>query len=476
MLIEKAKAYESTSYKGLFHFLRYVEQLQKYQVDYGEANTSDEMADTVRLMSIHKSKGLEFPIVIVSGMGKKFNTQDIQRKVVIHQDLGIGVDAVYLKERMQAPSFLKKMIQNETRLENLGEELRVLYVALTRAKEKLIITGTLKHAGEKQKQYERVKSQTERQLSFGLLQKAGSYLDFLIPALVRLDDPEWSEKVPIRVEILTEEDVLMESVMEEERKQIRREDIEAIDPEQLYDEEIRNHLMESYLFRYPYEEESRWKRKFSVSELKRAAHEPQPEEEESVRMFEKPEEEIIPKFRKGETKIRGAARGTAYHRILELLDFGKSYTMETLEEEIRQFVEAEKIDEASAGAVEREDILKFLQSDCAARMQKAAQNGKLKKEQPFVLGVEADRIYPENGGEKSGELLIVQGIIDLFFEEDGEIVLLDYKTDRVRTEEELTGRYRIQLEYYQEALEKSLGKHVKEKLIYSFALGKEIRV
>ena len=160
----------------------------------------------------------------------------------------------------------------------------------------------------------------------------------------------------------------------------------------------------------------------------------------------------------------------------ELLDFGKSYTMETLEEEIRQFVEAEKIDEASAGAVEREDILKFLQSDCAARMQKAAQNGKLKKEQPFVLGVEADRIYPENGGEKSGELLIVQGIIDLFFEEDGEIVLLDYKTDRVRTEEELTGRYRIQLEYYQEALEKSLGKHVKEKLIYSFALGKEIIV
>ena len=139
-------------------------------------------------------------------------------------------------------------------------------------------------------------------------------------------------------------------------------------------------------------------------------------------------------------------------------------------------MEAEKIDEASAGAVEREDILKFLQSDCAARMQKAAQNGKLKKEQPFVLGVEADRIYPENGGEKSGELLIVQGIIDLFFEEDGEIVLLDYKTDRVRTEEELTWRYRIQLEYYQEALEKSLGKHVKEKLIYSFALGKEIRV
>ena len=166
MLIEKAKAYESTSYKGLFHFLRYVEQLRKYQVDYGEANTSDEMADAVRLMSIHKSKGLEFPVVIVAGMGKRFNTQDIHSQMVIHQDLGIGVDAVYLKERMQAPTFLKKMIQNETRLENLGEELRVLYVALTRAKEKLILTGTLKSVEEKRKQYDRIRSQTGRPLAF----------------------------------------------------------------------------------------------------------------------------------------------------------------------------------------------------------------------------------------------------------------------------------------------------------------------
>ena len=187
MLIEKAKAYESTSYKGLFHFLRYVEQLRKYQVDYGEANTSDEMGDAVRLMSIHKSKGLEFPVVIVAGMGKRFNTQDIHSQMVIHQDLGIGVDAVYLKERMQAPTFLKKMIQNETRLENLGEELRVLYVALTRAKEKLILTGTLKSVEEKRKQYDRIRSQTGRPLAFGLLQKAASYLDFLVPALMRLE-------------------------------------------------------------------------------------------------------------------------------------------------------------------------------------------------------------------------------------------------------------------------------------------------
>ena len=476
MLIEKAKAYESTSYKGLFHFLRYVEQLQKYQVDYGEANTSDEMADTVRLMSIHKSKGLEFPIVIVSGTGKKFNTQDIQRKVVIHQDLGIGVDAVYLKERMQAPSFLKKLIQNETRLENLGEELRVLYVALTRAKEKLIITGTMKSIEEKQKHFERVRTQKERRLSFGMLQKAGSYLDFLIPALIRLDrtDPD-TRRPPICVETLTEEEVLMESVMEEERIQIHREDIESIDPEQVHDAELGEHLKQSVLFEYPYEYQSRWSRNFSVSELKRAAYEPETVEE-GVRLFEKPEKEIIPKFRKGETKVQGAARGTAYHRILELLDFARTYTEEELEKEIQRLVQEEKIDERSAEAVDRGDLLKFLQSECALRMQKAAKEGRLKKEQPFVLGVEAGRIYTGHPEEPGGELLIVQGIIDLFFEEDGEIVLLDYKTDRVRTGEELVSRYHLQLDYYQEALEKTLGKRVKEKLIYSFALGREIRV
>ena len=475
MLIEKAKAYESTSYKGLFHFLRYVEQLRKYQVDYGEANTSDEMGDAVRLMSIHKSKGLEFPVVIVAGMGKRFNTQDIHSQMVIHQDLGIGVDAVYLKERMQAPTFLKKMIQNETRLENLGEELRVLYVALTRAKEKLILTGTLKSVEEKRKQYDRIRSQTGRPLAFGLLQKAASYLDFLVPALMRLEqDHAKGAYPPIQVEVLTEEEILMESVIEEERRQIRREDIEAIDPDNVYDSKVHDHLRESWLFRYPYEEQSHWSRKFSVSELKRAAYEPQTEENP---LHEKSDEEIVPKFRRSqdETDISGAARGTAYHRILELLDYSCSYTRETLKAAIQRFVEDAKIDSVSVQSVNPDDLWHFLQSDCAARMQKAALSGKLRKEQPFVLGVEAGRVYQEADPERKEELLIVQGMIDLFFEEDGEIVLLDYKTDWVHNEEELVKRYQIQLDYYQEALEKSLGKRVKERLIYSFALGREIR-
>lgn len=470
MLIEKAKEYECSSYKGLFHFLRYVEQLQKYQVDYGEANTSDEMSDTVRLMSIHKSKGLEFPIVIVSGMGKKFNNQDIQKMVVIHQDLGIGAEAVYLKERMQISTFLKRMIQNEIRLENLGEELRVLYVAFTRAKEKLIVTGTLKNIEEKINQFARVKEQKELAFSFGVLQKAASYMDFLIPALVRLE-----KKVPIQTEILTEEEILMESVMEEERQKITRDDIISIDPRHVYEEGIRRQLTESFRFRYPYEIERNWNRKFSVSELKKAAF-PEDLEGEEMFLYHKPEEEIVPAFRKGTEELQGAQRGTAYHKLLELLDFSENYTEESLEKTICCLVKEEKIDKDAAQAVDRKDILLFLRSDCACRIQRAARKGKLKKEQPFVLGVDAGRIYSDYEEDRGKELILVQGIIDLFFEEEGEIVLLDYKTDRVRTEKELVERYRIQLEYYQEALEKSLRKKVKEKLIYSFALGREIRI
>ncbi len=149
MLVAKAAAYEGTSYKGLFNFVRYIEQLKKYNVDYGEANLADEQADTVRIMSIHKSKGLEFPIVIVAGMGKLFNTQDVKGSIVIHPELGVGMDVIDLKKRTKAPTLLKKVIQKQVAVENLGEEMRVLYVAMTRAKEKLILTGVCKDARTK---------------------------------------------------------------------------------------------------------------------------------------------------------------------------------------------------------------------------------------------------------------------------------------------------------------------------------------
>lgn len=477
MLIEKAKAFESSSYKGLFHFIRYIEQLKKYDIDYGEAITMDENADTVRIMSIHKSKGLEFPVVIAAGMGKRFNLQDITRKVVIHQDFGIGLDAVYLKERMQTASFLKKVIQKEIRLENLGEELRVLYVALTRAKEKLIMTGVVGDAAESLQKYERIRRREVLPLSFGTLASAGTYLDFLLPAMVRLEDRKRNgEEIPLRMDVISEKEILLETSLEEVQKQITREDIRAMDIHTVYDSQMKEKLSESFSFCYPYLEESGWSRKFTVSELKRRAYEPETAKEETdgEQLYKEDPEDIIPAFMKEEVAVEGASRGTAYHRILELLDFTATYTEKELNTAIASFVKENKITDEAAKAVGRKGILTFLGSECAGRIRKAALEGKLKKEQPFVFGIPASRIYDVSEGNE--ETILIQGIIDLYFEEDGEIVLLDYKTDWVKKEEELREKYRIQLDYYAEALEKSLGKKVKEKIIYSFALRKEIRV
>lgn len=212
MLIEKARAYESTSYKGLFHFVRYIEQLQKYDVDYGEASIEDEHADTVRVMTIHKSKGLEFPVVIVAGMGKRFNMQDARSAVALHAGMGVGLDAVNLEYRTKIPSIIKKVIQKEEALESLGEELRVLYVALTRAKEKLIITGTLSNPEDKISDGRVFQGNKRKELSFLQLSHAVTYWDFILPAVLR------TEGEPLKLQILHVEDVVKESIEEEEKK------------------------------------------------------------------------------------------------------------------------------------------------------------------------------------------------------------------------------------------------------------------
>ena len=207
MLMEKARAFESTSYKGLFHFVRYMEQLQKYDVDYGEANMEDEQSDTVRIMTIHKSKGLEFPIVIVAGMGKRFNLQDARSSAVLHARLGIGLDAVDLEQRTKSPSIIKKVIQKEEILDSLGEELRVLYVALTRAKEKLILTGTLSNVEKKMEEYTMVKWQDKEELTFERLSTASTYWDWVLPALQRI-----KSEIPVRMKILDVKEIVKESM------------------------------------------------------------------------------------------------------------------------------------------------------------------------------------------------------------------------------------------------------------------------
>ena len=466
MLVEKAAAFEKTSYKGLFNFVRYIEQLRKYDVDYGEANIADEQSDTVRIMSIHKSKGLEFPAVFAVGMGKRFNTQDMRGSVIIHPEWGVGIDAVDLKRRTKIPTFLKKVIQQNVKLENLGEELRVLYVAMTRAKEKLILTGQLPKAEEVLETAAQQGSGLHKEgaLSFCSLSGARSYLDWILPVVC-------GREAPIQIYVRNGRDAALQEAVEEKAESLAREVLEHWDAQRVYDHKLKEHLEEQAGFSYPFENARRLKMKFTVSELKKRAY---LSEEGGELSFEEPDViPLIPQFLQEEEELKGASRGSAYHKFLELLDFTKEYKKEELQDTICRLQEEKKLSEEMAACIRIKDILGFLNCPSGQRMHKAALQSLLYKEQPFVLGVDAQEIYPEEPG---GEVILIQGIIDVCFEEDGELVVLDYKTDQVKTAEELRDKYHSQLEYYGAALEQLLKKHVKEKIIYSFTLKQEIVV
>ncbi len=460
MLVERAAAFEGTSYKGLFNFVRYIEQLKKYDVDYGEAGLMDEQSDTVRIMSIHKSKGLEFPIVFAAGLGKQFNTQDTKGSVLLHPEWGVGLDTVDLRRRTKAPTFLKKMIRETTVLENLAEEMRVLYVALTRAKEKLIMTGTVRSSalpGNGSGEVFRAEG-------------ARNYLDWILPCLVEEDTGELRQDAPVDVHLVGDGDLFMRSARES-AESLALAVLDRWDTAKVYAPGFREKLEEQMDYIYPFEDEGRMKLKFTVSELKKRSY---LAEEAGEEMYEEPEVvPLIPSFLKEEEALTGASRGSAYHKLLELLDFSEDYNEKKLEQTIDRLKAEGGLSAEMAECIRPGDILNFLNCTSGNRMAEAARRDSLYKEQPFVISVDASDIYP---GADSEEKILVQGIIDVYFEEPDGLVVLDYKTDKVKRGAELKEKYHAQLDYYARALERLTGKPVKEKIIYSFTLEEEIKV
>ena len=487
MLLTKASAFEKTSYFGLFHFIRYMEQLEKYDVDYGEADTLDENADVVRIMSIHKSKGLEFPVVFVSGLSKRFNMQDANQSLIVDMDLGVAVDYVDSVRRIKNKTLRRAVLSAKMKEDNLAEELRVLYVALTRAREKLILTAVLDKADEK---WELAQMTGQERLTYLDFCEAGNYMDFLLPIL---------PKTGITVKTLRTEDLAAEELGEQLRMGDRREQLRLIacgetpltgDPEE--NERKLMHLRERFAYQYPHPGLQKLYTKTTVSELKIAAM--AEKDEAAFHTFE--EKEVvpyIPGFRREQEKVSGAVRGNAFHRVMELLDFmyvfvesglfekcpgdyetyRKRLDAERLKNRLEEFLQREtvslRLTEEYAKAVSLPKILNFLEQELAYRMWRAQEQGLLYREQPFVLGIDAKRLDPDL---PEGEKVLIQGIIDVFFIEDGEIVLLDYKTDVIDSLEALWNRYNVQIQYYEEALTKLMQMPVKERILYSFYLEK----
>ena len=490
MLLQKARDYESTSYRGLFNFVRYIENLQKYQVDFGEANILSENEDTVKIMSIHKSKGLEFPVVFVSGMGKQFNQQDARASLAMHPDLGVGADWVDAELRTKTPTLLKKAVQRQIQIENLGEELRILYVALTRAKEKLILTGSTSRIEKRLTALEPLKKQEERRISYGRLAKARCYLDWIFPALARhrcMDEvylsyekrpyvlnPLHDDEAGFHIQVISPTKLTLEEAETRMIQKMKKQEILEFDTAAVWDEKVREQIEECFTYSYPYPDRDKIPAKVTVSQVKRLHM----EDEESASWYEEEEEMIpyIPSFiEKREGGLTGAGRGTAYHRVFECLDFSKAGSAEEAEEQISALESEHRIDSEVRRTVSPRDVYQFAASSIGRRMAEAQAHGMLYREQPFVMEIAADRLMEEYAEE---ERVLVQGIIDAFFYEGDGIVLVDYKTDRVRRRDgsDLIEKYRVQLDYYAEALERVTGRKVTEKYIYSVELQKGLAV
>ena len=470
LLIQKAIDYQNSSYYGLFRFVKYIEMIQKVEMDFGEMKLNNENENAVRLMSIHKSKGLEFPVVIVAGMNRQFNFQDTRQSVVMEQELGIGLDYKNPETREQSTPLIKNAIKEKITLDCVGEELRVLYVAMTRAKEKLILSGNVKSIDDYLK---KVPAYGESGANFSQIAKTRCYMDWVIGAFQsKLNPPYHLTKVTI-------EDLMQYAVGAEVERNRQYEDLKNWKQTLHTDEQITEQIDAQMQSVYPYAKDLGLHAKYSVSEIKQKHME---EEQEENQMFAFPKKAPVPSFMEEENKtqnhtLSGAALGTLYHSVFEHLDFtaldqvlhsGKSVTdvLSSLAE--MKYISMDALDQIDPKVFET-----FASTQLFTRMQKANDEDKLYRERQFVVGIPASEVDP---GTESRELVLIQGIIDAYFVEDGQIVLVDYKTDQVKTPEELLERYTIQFDLYARALEQMTGMKVKERILYSTCLGQEVTV
>lgn len=490
MLLKKATDYGKTSYSGLHNFIRYMDLCEKYEIDESETENIDENANVVRIMSIHKSKGLEFPVCFVAGMNKHFNLQDSKAPVVIDKQLGIGIKDVDSYRRIRSKTLRSLIISDKLTSDTISEELRILYVAFTRAKEKLILTGVSKDL------FANIDKWRDRMAAGGLDSSiafnASGYLDWMLMCIASTNEGKTISENTKSIHIPSLNLIFEHKSIED----LEMEEIDAnMDIKLLQDEyqtmakadlETKEEYIEELFSReYPHKNLEGLYTKTSVSELKHAA---MPEETEAIfNMYSdssfNEEVEYIPRFISGTLDKPGATlRGSAFHRILELLDLRSFDSLDDRSEiklEIANQIEAYAKDGRLSTAQKNiftdkniDLVANFVKSESGLRMRMASTADELYREAPFMMGLSAKRLddkYPED------ETVLIQGIIDAYWKEEDGYVVLDYKTDRVKNAQELIDRYQTQLDYYEAALNQ-MHINVKEKLIYSFALNETIRL
>ncbi|MBY2718967.1 helicase-exonuclease AddAB subunit AddA [Clostridioides difficile] len=491
VLFEKAKQFEETSLKGIFNFVNFIDKLKKSSSDMGSAKTLGENANVVRIMSIHKSKGLEFPVVICSAMGKNFNTQDFKKSILYHHNLGYGPQFVDYERRISFPSIAKEALKSKINIENLSEEMRVLYVAFTRAKEKLIITGSTRNIQDSIKRWSNGIESLDTISQYEIL-KGKNFLDWIMPCVLRHRDlsnllEEVGLDAVFNVEhnskwygkLWNKNDILVEKKSDEEKESIEEilEKIDVDNPDSDYYSEIEEKL--NYI--YPYEFSTRKPATISVTEIKKIQN--NYEEELINTIFEQKVILKKPLFIQNEEereKISGTERGTIVHLVMEVLDLKNVSSVNDIKSQIRGFVSKGIITEKQASIVNPYKIYKFFASNIGKRMLNAEI---INREKSIYAQVNMKDIYIYekliNNDDKKlydNESVMLRGIVDAYFEEDNQIVLVDYKTDFVNEENinQIIEKYKKQLDLYADIIETLTGKSVKEKCIYLFGVDEAV--
>lgn len=491
ILFERAKQFEETSFKGIFNFINFISKLKKSNTDMGSAKTLGENANVVRIMSIHKSKGLEFPVVICSGMGKNFNNQDFRKSILYHHDLGYGPELVDYKRRISYPSIAKEALKSRINIENLSEEMRVLYVAFTRPKEKLIITGSSRDINKSITSWSNGIDSNGPISKYKIL-KGKSFLDWIMPSVLKHKDLENIREIADieldyinnhpskwKAKVWYKEDVILETKENEEEKSVRDtlENLDIDKPSTCYYEKIKEKLD----YKYQYEASTEKPASISVTEIKKIQN--SYEEELTQDLFNNNIVLKKPLFMQEETedKITGAEKGSIVHLIMELIDFSKINTIDEIKEQINQFINKNIITEKQSTVINPYKIHKFFKSNVGQRMLKSSF---VKREQAIYAQIKLKDVYiyedliKDDNINYDDETIMLRGIIDAYFEEDEKIVIVDYKTDFVNNEnkEEVISRYKKQLDLYAEVVENLTGKEVKEKYIYLFGIDEAVSI
>ena len=484
ILFERAKTYEETSLKGLFNFINFINRLKISSGDMGSAKILGENENVVRIMSIHKSKGLEFPVCFISGMGRKINFMDLNKPILFHHDLGFGPEYIDVEKRISYPTIFKEAIKCKVKLETLSEEMRILYVAFTRAKEKLILTGYVRNMESALNGWDiRSKGKGSKISKFNVL-TSKTYFDLICPEIIRHPDgkpfrdmegfdfnplcsdfnSKWDVNLYSKMDILQTE----QENIEEEKNRV--DDILNTDLSKSYsnfDEEINKRLN----FEYAYKKASEIPQVLSITEVKNILLEDE---------YEKPLYSNVkmkkPAFLDQKKTISPAEKGIATHLVMQKIDMEKVNSPKEIKEQVDYMVKRELLSNEEGKAVDENKIYRFFISPLGTRMIKAEKT--VKRETEFNMFIESSEIYKELPPEYKNEKIFLRGIIDCYFEENGEIVLIDYKTDYLKDgeEEEIKKKYGIQLDYYSRALEKITGLRVKEKYLYMFYNGSTIIV